>query len=217
MTLSKWFRIAWMLPALAMIPSGSSWAEEKTPPKPAPYRYYAYINLGPFDAEENLGLLGNASWQFLMAGGFGHRLGSHLWGEAEFGVAGREHTLVPGVLPPGIDDPTLGFVWLSYSIVLRFTTGKVEPFVAFGIGSGQADLQVTSDQPFTTPGLQIDSDDGLLIHYRAGFDVAVSRKSRLGLDLRKVEFDADLGAFTNGETDIGGTAVLLTYRYTWGP
>jgi hypothetical protein len=73
-----------------------------------------------------------------------------------------------------------------------------------------------ADQPFAPPELQIDSDRGLLVQYRVGFDVALSHKSRLGLDLRKIDFDADLGAFTNGETDIGGTAVLLTYRYTWG-
>ena len=148
--------------------------------------------------------------------GFGHRLGSHVWGEAELGVAGREHTVVPGVLPPGIDDPTLSIAWLSYSIVFRFTAGRFEPFVAFGIGSGQADLEVTADQPFTVPALQIDSDRGLLVQYRVGFDVAISHKNCLGLDLRRIDFDADLGAFTNGETDIGGTAVLLTYRHTWG-
>ena len=113
MKLSKWFRIAWVLPALAMILPGPSWAEETKPAKPAPYRYYTYINLGPFAAEENLGLLGNASWQFLMDGGFVYRLGSRVWGEAEFGVAGRDHTLVPGALPTGDDNPTLSFVWLS--------------------------------------------------------------------------------------------------------
>jgi len=199
-----------------MILPGPSWAEDKKPAKPVPYRYYGFVYLGPFDGEENLGLLGGASGQFLLGGGFGHRLGPYVWGEAELGIAGREHNVVPGVLPPGTDDPTLSIAWLSYSIALRFTAGKVEPFVAFGIGSGQADLQVPADQPFAPPELQIDEDKGLLVHYRVGFDVAVGRKGRIGLDLRRIDFDADLGAFTNGETDIGGTAALLTYRHTWG-
>jgi len=213
---TRWFAVPAAALVLTMILPGPCRAANWKTAKPVPYRFYGFVNLGPFDGEENLGLLGGASEQFVFAGGFGHRLASHVWGEAELGVAGRDHTVVPGVLPPGIDDPTLSIAWLSYSIVLRFTAGRVEPFVAFGIGPGEAELQVVSDQPFAPPELQIDSDKGLLVQYRVGFDVAVSRKSRIGLDLRKITFDADLGAFTNGETDIGGTAALLTYRYIFG-
>jgi hypothetical protein len=206
--------------AAILILTSTSWAkaQETAQSVRVPvFRYYWFVNLGPFDAQENMGLLRGASWSGSLAGGFGHRLNRFVSGELELGVAGREHAVAPGVLPVEIDDPTLGITWGSYSLVGRLTFGRFEPFAGIGIGSGQADLQVVAqDEPLGSPELEIADDRGLLVLYRVGFDVGVSPRNRIGLELRRMKFEADLGPFTGGSTDIGGTAVLVTYRYLWG-
>ncbi len=98
----------------------------------------------------------------------------------------------------------------------RFPVGKVEPFIGVGIGSGQADLTDAPDEPFTPPELEIAEDRGLLLLYRVGIDAPIGPRNRLGVELRKVDFEADLGVYTSGETDVGGNAVLFTYRHLFG-
>jgi hypothetical protein len=137
-------------------------------------------------------------------------------GELELGVMGREHE-VPESLFPDRPEPTLGIAWLSYSMAARFPVGKYEPFVAVGIGSGQADLSIVSEDPIPSVDLDIDQDRGVLYLYRVGFDAGIGelRKHRFGMELRRMVFEADLGDFTGGETDIGGTGALFTYRYVF--
>jgi len=180
-----------------------------------PDRYYGFVNLGPYNAEEELGLLGSSTLGFQLAGGFGHRMNRFFAGELELGLMGREHEVRSDLWPEEVDDPTLAIYWLSYSIVARVPARKVAPFVAFGIGSGQVHLEVVSDDYPNTAALEIDDDDGVLFHYRAGLEVALGEKNWLGLELRKIVLEADLGAFTGGETDIGGTGALFTYRRTF--
>jgi hypothetical protein len=180
-----------------------------------PDRYYGFVNLGPYDTEEDLGLLGSSTLGFQLAGGFGHRMNRVFAGEVELGLVGREHEVRSDLWPEEVNDPTLGIYWLSYSIVARFPARKVAPFVAFGIGSGQAHLEIVSDDYPDSPILEIDDDHGVLFHYRAGLEVALGKKNWLGFELRKIVFEADLGAFTDGETDIGGTGALFTYRRTF--
>lgn len=203
-------RVAVMITACVAAGSFSSAGESRATAEPVPYRFYGFFNIGTYDAEEDLGLLGSASYEFQLAGGFGHRLNRYFSGELELGVMGREHEL-PSSLTPDLEDPTLSILWLSYSLVARVPVGKFEPFVGLGVGSGQAYLGESDDYP-DGPNTDIDEDSGILFFYRIGFDAAVGKRSRLGLELRRMKFEADLGAFTDGETDIGGTGALFTYR-----
>jgi len=175
---------------------------------------YGFVNLGTYDAEEDLGLLGKASYEFQLAGGVGYCFNRYFAGELELGVMGREHE-VPESLFSDRPTPNLGIWWLSYSMVARFPVGKFEPFVAAGIGSGQASLDLISDDVIPSVDLEIDEDRGVLFFYRAGFDAAIGKKKkhRVGMELRRMIFEADLGEFTGGENDIGGTGALFTYRY----
>ena len=135
-------------------------------------------------------------------------------GEVELGVMGREHELTPDPFPEE-DDPTLGIYWLSYSVVARVPARKFSPWVGFGIGSGQAYLNVVDDDYPAHVEWEIDSDSGVLFLYRAGLDVALGDRNGVGFELRRIEFDADLGVFTGGEADIGGTGLLFTYRHNF--
>jgi hypothetical protein len=173
---------------------------------------YGFVNLGPYDAEEDLGLLGTASYEFQLAGGVGFYFNRYFAGELELGVMGREHEM-PSSLFPDRPEPTLGIWWLSYSMAARFPVGKFEPFVAAGIGSGQASLDLVAEDAPASVDLEIDEDRGVLFFYRVGFDAAVGKSHRVGMELRRMVFEADLGDFTSGETDIGGTGALFTYRY----
>ena len=205
--------------ALTIILAGTCWAADSSRPKPDPHSPYWFVKLGEFDAEQNLGLLEGATEEVAGVFGSGHRLGSKIWGEVEFGLAGRDHSVTPGVLPPGTDDPTLDILWVSYSFVGRFTIGRVDPFLGLGLGVGYAELEDAADiadGPFAPPDLEIGDEFGAIFHFRVGLDIAVTGRSYLGLEWRKTSFDADFGAFTNGSTDIGGTSALLTYKRTWG-
>jgi hypothetical protein len=207
--------IAAVLAATFFLGALSMAGDPPTEKNHAPYRYYFFFNLGAFDPEEDLGLLRGASGAFTLNLGIGHRLGRYFLGEVELGVAGRQHDVSPAVLPVE-DDLTLMLSWLSYSVAARFPVGRFEPFVAAGIGSGRAEVEFTADDPFEDERLAIEDDRGPLFFYRAGFDAAVSPKNRIGLELRRIDFEADLGAFTEGETDVGGTTILLTWRYLLG-
>jgi opacity protein-like surface antigen len=174
---------------------------------------YGFVNLGPYDVKEDLGVLGKASYEFQLAGGFAYHFNRYFAGELEMGVLGREHEVPEGLFPDR-PTPNLGIWWLACSAVARFPVGRFEPFVGAGIGSGQAHLDFVSDS--APPSLEeIDDDRGVLFLYRAGFDAAVGKKHRVGMELRRMVFDADLGDFTGGETDIGGTGALFTYRYVF--
>jgi len=201
----------------ATVASGSSLqADEAKKKKRDRPSGYGFVNIGPYDVEEDLGVLGESSYGLQLAGGFGYYFNRYFAGELELGVMGREHDVPEGLFT---DQPTpnLGIWWLSYSTVVRFPVGKLEPFLGAGIGSGQASLDIISDDPIPSVDLEIDEDRGVLFFYRAGFDVAMGkyRKHWLGMELRRMVFEADLGEFTNGETDIGGTGALFTYRYVF--
>ncbi|MGH9867932.1 MAG: outer membrane beta-barrel protein [Candidatus Polarisedimenticolia bacterium] len=196
----------------ALVLSGTASRSEQTPSEFARYRYDAVIGIGPSYPEEDIGLLGNASGGTAFMVGFGHRIVGVLMGEIEFGVTGREHDVSSIFLK---DDPTLGLTWLSYSLLARFNVGRFEPFIGIGAGQGQADLEVVTE-PFAPPELEIAEDRGLLLNYRAGFDVALGPKHRLGLEVRRTDCEVDLGGFTDGEAQAGGVSALLSYRYTFG-
>ena len=211
--MASWFAIGLVVAATV---SGSFVQADESTKSPETTRphFYWFFNLGPYEVKEDLGLLGSASDGLQLAGGFGHHMSRHFAGELELGVLGRDHE-VPSWLSPDTGDMTLAILWFSYSIAARFPVGKFEPFVAVGVGSGQANLNIVADDPLETPMLEVDEDRGILFHYRVGFDAAVGKKKkhRVGMEVRRMVFEADLGVFTGGKTDIGGTGVLFTYRY----
>jgi hypothetical protein len=214
MSCRNWYRRECALATLillAMLSGLPTWASGEASDA-ARYRYYWLVELGPVDAEDNVGLLGDASGSFMLGFGFGHRLGRYFMGEAEFGISGREYSVPDSQLP---DDPTFSVAWLSYSVAARFNVGRFEPFVAAGIGSGQASLDIASEG-LAPPELEIDDDQGILFLYRVGFDAGLGTKNRVGLEFRRIDFNVDLDAYTGGDTNLGGTAVLFTYRYTFG-
>jgi hypothetical protein len=196
--------------------SGSPLRADETNKKQDRPSGYWFVNLGPYEVEEDFGLLGEASFAFQLAFGGGMYFNRYLAGELELGVMGREHDVPEGLFT---DQPTpnLGIWWLSYSTLVRIPVGKFEPFFGAGIGSGQAHLDIVSDDPFPSVDLEIDEDRGVLYFYRAGFDAALGerKKHRIGMELRRMVFEADLGEFTDGERDIGGTGALFTYRYVF--
>ncbi len=184
----------------------------QAPSEFARYRYYGFIGFGPSWPEENFGLLGDATGRTAFNLGFGHQIVGVLMGEIEFGIMGREHQVSSPFLS---DDPTLSLSWFSYSLLSRFNFGRFEPFVGIGAGQGQADLEVVTE-PFAPPDLEIAEDRGLLLLYRAGFDLAAGPKHRFGLDVRWADCEVDLGGFTGGEAQVGGLAALFSYRFTFG-
>ena len=176
------------------------------------YRYYVFVGFGPSHPEEDFGLLGNATDGTAFMLGFGHQIVGVLMGEIELGQMGRDHDVSSSILS---DNPTLGLGWFSYSLLARFNCGRFEPFVGIGAGQGQADLEVVGE-PFEPPELQLAEDRGLLLHYHAGFDVALGKRHRLGLEVRRTDCEVDLGAFSGGKAQIGGVSALLSYRFTFG-
>jgi hypothetical protein len=206
-----------LLVAAAASAGSSPWADEtdekKRTDRPSGY---GFVNLGPYDVEDEVGLLEKASYEFQLAGGAGMYFNRFFAGELELGILGRQHR-VPESLFPDRPEPTLSIAWLSFSIAARIPVGKFEPFVAAGIGSGQAELTLVSEDEFPSVDLEIDDDRGVLYFYRAGFDAGIGkrRKHRMGLELRRMVFEADLGEITGGEKDIGGTGALFTYRYVF--
>jgi hypothetical protein len=185
---------------------------EQTPSKFARYRYSFFVGFGPSYPEEDIGLLGSAADATAFMFGFEHQMVSVLMGQIELGLMGREHDVSSSILS---DDPTLSLGWFSYSLLTRFNFGRFEPFIGIGAGQGQADLEVAGE-PFEPPKLEIAEDRGLLLHYRAGFDVALGAKHRLGAEVRRTDCEVDLGAFSDGKAQIGGVSALLSYRYTFG-
>lgn len=203
-----WIRFSALTALLVVLPCAAALAQDEAGPTPR-YRYAWSFAIGPFEGEEDFGLLEGASGGALITIGFGHRLGRLFHGEAELGFAGREHD-TPTL--PLLDDPRVTIAWLAYSVAARFPVGRFEPFVAVGIGSGQADVEIGDYIPYEQLPYSLADDRGVLFLYRAGFDVALSPKNRIGLEVRGVDMEADLGAYSGGDADIGGTAVLFTYR-----
>jgi len=196
----------------ALLLMGTPAHAEPTPSEFATYRYYWFIGLGPSFPDEDIGLLEDGSGSAAFSIGFGHQIVGVLMGEIEFGVMGSEYDVPSSILE---DDPTLSNIWLSYSLLGRFNFGRFEPFIGIGAGQGQAHLEVVED-PIEGPKIEIADDRGLVLHYRAGFDLALKPRHRLGLEVRRTDCEADLGDLTGGEAQIGGVAALVSYRYTFG-
>jgi len=195
----------------ALILMGTPAQAEPTPSEFATYRYYWFVGLGPSYPDEDIGLLENASGSAAFSVGFGHRIVGVLMGEIEFGVMGSEYDVPSSILE---DDPTLSNIWLSYSLLGRFNFGRFEPFIGIGAGQGQAHLEVVDFEEEER--IEISDDRALVVHYRAGFDLALKPKHRLGLEVRRTDCEADLGDLTGGEAQIGGVFAILSYRYTFG-
>ena len=196
--------------AVTLVLAGGSARAGQEPSEYAKYRFSGFIGFGPSYPEEDFGLLGNATGKTALMLGFGHRIAGVLMGEIEFGVMGREHEVSTLT-----KNPTLELIWLSYSLLSRFNLGRFEPFIGIGAGQGQATLQVVGE-PFEPPELDLAEDRGLVVNYRTGFDFALGRRHRLGLEVRKTDCEVDLGAFSGGEAQIGGVSALVFYRYTFG-
>jgi opacity protein-like surface antigen len=196
----------------ALVLLGASPQTQQTPSEFETYRYYVFVGFGPSYPEEDIGLLGNARDATAFMIGFGHRMVGVLMGEIELGKMGREHDVSSAILS---EDPTLSLGWFSYSLLSRFNIGRFEPFIGIGAGQGQADLEVVGE-PFEPPEQEISEDRCFLLHYLAGLDVALAPKHRLGLEVRWTDCKVDLGAITEGEAQIGGVSVLLSYRFAFG-
>lgn len=187
---------------------------DTTPSEYARYRYYWFVGLGTSFPKEEIGLLDHASGSGALSIGFGHQIIGVLMGEIEFGVMGSEYD-VPSVPSPILGkNPTLSNVWLSYSLLGRFTFGRFEPFIGIGAGQGQAQLEIVDFEEEER--IEIADDRSLVVHYRAGFDMALKPRHRLGLEVRRTDSEADLGDLTDGEAQIGGVSALVSYRYTCG-
>lgn len=196
----------------ALILMGTPAQAQSTPSEFATYRYYWFVGLGPSYPEEDIGLLEDGSGSAAFSVGFGHQIVGVLMGEIEFGVMGSEYDVPSSILK---DDPTLSNIWLSYSLLGRFSFGRFEPFIGIGAGQGQTDLEVAGE-PFEPSELEIADDRSLVVHYRAGFDLALKPKHRLGLEVRRTDCEADLGDLTEGRAQIGGVSAIASYRYTFG-
>ena len=190
--------------AIAIAPQPAA-AEEET-------KSYWYASGGSFNGTEQLGTLGEGRSGVLMGGGFGQRFNRYFAGEAEIMIAGQEYR------PPGLsarDDLTMTVFSVLYSLKATISLGRVRPFIAAGLGLHLADLQIIPNGSlFNTIDLQ--DDRGILGQLCLGFDVTLGQKSRIGLEYREINAEADFGTFTGGDVDIGGGSVLVVYRRGFG-
>lgn len=186
--------------------------------RPAQGEAYWYISVGDFDGEETTGQLENEGSSGGLALGIGVRPWQHVALEAEFAGFSARYDTPPLAPSPGVVfDRRMrvtsgGFIGNAKAL---FAFSRATAYAGVGLGIFGAEARVTGTVfGFDADRMEDDSEIGYQLI--AGGDVAITARSRVGVEYRRLYLEADFGELSRGKTDIGGDYLAVTFRQVFG-
>lgn len=175
-------------------------------------RQYIFFAGGDF-RPDSIARLPNETSSYGFAMGFGSRYSRHAAWEIEFAVQSQEVDSPPNV-PPTLFSGTrsdIETVGLAGNLRFIYPLGNFEPYVGGGIGLYRAKLEVNGS--FLASPAVTESDIGFGLQLLAGMEYyfGLGRHS-VGLQYRKLIFNADFGPVAGGKVNVGGDSLFLTFR-----
>jgi opacity protein-like surface antigen len=171
---------------------------------------YMTGSLGYFGGQVDPEKLSGGNGGFAMGLGVGGRFSRNLAFEFDMLYAFREYDTPEGLLFSS-DEMTLtnALMFVNARAILPFW--QLEPYVGVGFGLVISELDVPSTLvPLSSTATE--DDLGLGAQLLIGVDYAFSRRTRMGLEYRRLEADASFGGLSNGKIDIGGKMFLFTMK-----
>jgi len=182
--------------------------------KLAEWRFY----LGDFKAGSIENQLENPSMDFT----FGSNLlfaysDNFIWG-VDFSYIAREFD-TPASISGGLftivnDDMHLDTLGIAVNGIFKYATGPAEWYAGAGAGLYFSILTIQGST-FGLPGTFEERDTDLGIFYQLGLMFHIAGDSSLGIEYRKLSLDTSLPPVTEGNVDIGGEFVLLSYAVSF--
>lgn len=201
----------WVLLCASLIVATAVRAEEA---RPSPGTAYWYVSLGGFEGDETTGQLENEGDAGGIVAGLGVRPWSYLAFEAEVAGYSAEYDRPPFPVPSGVTfDPRMRVssagIFGNAKAVYERDRASVYAGMGLGVFSASAELSGTL---FGFDAERIEDDTGIGFQFIAGGNVAISERSRVGVEYRRLELEADFGELSGGEADVGGDYVAITFR-----
>lgn len=109
------------------------------------------------------------------------------------------------------DTMTLTSAGLAGTVALGQAVGAFEVYGGVGAGLYLSTMRLHGST-LGFPGSHDERDSGFGFSIFAGMSLQTGTQTRLGIELRRLELDADFGLLSSGNMPIGGNFVLLTYR-----
>lgn len=203
---------------LGMAPHASAQEEpaEPTAPVQRPGQKYFYLLGGSFSPESN-SQFGDENGKLALGFGFGSRHSRHVAWEIELPY--YYHSVNAPPLSSGFlvsdgraDISTMG---LAGNVKLIYPIGRFEPYIGGGIGLYFTEFYVS--RSFLGFPASFEADDiDIGFQLLAGFDYVYGEKGNsVGIQYRKLNLDASFGSPIPGPVKVGGSALLLSFRWTF--
>jgi opacity protein-like surface antigen len=193
--------------ALLVVSAGAVGAQDETALEPHPWRWaYTYGGLGYFDGKSQPTQLQGNDTGFGLGGGIGQRLDRHFAFDLDALFVGRVYE-TPGTTELVDDQMTLTNLTLSADLRLLAPFWKLEPYVGVGLGLIVSEIEIESSAYYVTA--VSETHFGLSTQLMVGLSWIYTRRSRIGIEYRRVFAEADFGDLSRGTVDVGGGVVAI--------
>lgn len=171
---------------------------------------YLTGSLGHFGGQVDPDKVSGSNAGFAMGLGVGARFNRNLAFEFETLYTFREYDTPEGLLFSS-DEMTLTSALMFANVRALLPFWQLEPYVGVGFGLVISELDVPSTLvPLAST---VTKDDlGLGGQLLIGVDYVYSRRTRMGLEYRRLDADATFGGLSSGKIDIGGEMILFTMK-----
>jgi len=120
-----------------------------------------------------------------------------------------------GLAPRGErDDAHINAMGVALGLNLFYPLGKLEPYVGAGLGYYRSEISNVGSifHVVLPPDFAKRHDDRVGVHYLVGADVALSERTKLCVEYRRLALDANFGPEFGGKTKVGGGMVVVALR-----
>ena len=179
---------------------------------------YGYLYLGDNAGESSTGSLQSINYissPLEWGVGLGRYYGDRLSVEGALEYWGERYERM-GTVIPGTENNVIQAGGLAFSATALGHVHRNDWHAYAGVGAGYYLTGILVTEPgsglLTTEGAP--SEKWLPgLHLSVGVDYRVNESHKLGIEIKKRRLNADFGAYTDGNVDLGGTFLLFVYRY----